>query len=133
MYIVKERSGKRVLISTYWNVNEDQGYKRSWWSWVLISTYWNVNYNIFGAFGHNIFVLISTYWNVNIDFFDFIIAASGFNLNLLECKYKTFNKWIWWWKGFNLNLLECKSKTLRGVLTDILVLISTYWNVNSGD
>ena len=32
--------------------------------------------------------------------------------------------------GFNLNLLECKCEYVNAYVTELIVLISTYWNVN---
>ena len=40
--------GKKVLISTYWNVNVQMKYDFEGLVAVLISTYWNVNYNTDG-------------------------------------------------------------------------------------
>ena len=34
--------------------------------------------------------------------------------------------------GFNLNLLECKLTFIKLSANSMLVLISTYWNVNRG-
>ena len=57
----------------------------------------------------NHIVLISTYWNVNFEIIAGSASSTGFNLNLLECKYK--------FEAYN-NI-------------PTIVLISTYWNVNS--
>ena len=62
--------------------------------------------------------------------YDFEGLVAGFNLNLLECKsfyslcYREFQK------GFNLNLLECKFLRYSPIYRAVIVLISTYWNVN---
>ena len=83
---LEEKIQELVLISTYWNVNEESlrqkmilyGFNlnllecKSWNSLqsrsktnVLISTYWNVNSDAYGQTERLDKVLISTYWNVN--------------------------------------------------------------------
>ena len=54
---------------------------------VLISTYWNVNNSVkYGQYLDTV-VLISTYWNVNACTVTPSQAKDCFNLNLLECKF----------------------------------------------
>ena len=78
---------KTVLISTYWNVNQKISERYRYFCQVLISTYWNVNIDEQGKWKYLIEVLISTYWNVNMDkIFEYEVIGSRFNLNLLECK-----------------------------------------------
>ena len=109
--ISKRLFWRRVLISTYWNVNATNPSKSYFICTVLISTYWNVNrvgdvhwqqknisFNLnlleckFGCtlevVSQIIYVLISTYWNVNIENIKNIMKVMSFNLNLLECKYR---------------------------------------------
>ena len=142
----------RVLISTYWNVNERvsldalngncfnlnllecklrASYKSS-----LLSKCFNLNlleckYSFDVEPFSSAVVLISTYWNVNVywdvvEYWEF----NSFNLNLLECKSIFLFISFVLTSSFNLNLLECKSWTCIYVLFEIQVLISTYWNVN---
>ena len=144
---------KQVLISTYWNVNNNAACSAADSTFVLISTYWNVNSALkavsascYAGFNLNLLeckskhswtftifeqVLISTYWNVNFFSVACMIPISSFNLNLLECKFlRLLRKWRRHIR-FNLNLLECKcgiSSTGEG---QDVVLISTYWNVNN--
>ena len=54
----------------------------------------------------------------------------SFNLNLLECKYVQNLSPAELIFCFNLNLLECKSFRTPKQPVHLLVLISTYWNVN---
>ena len=98
----------RVLIETYWNVNEDIHYLIDNDLIVLIETYWNVNF--VAVYGHpddfrinrNILecklapsdtqassdtVLIETYWNVNSRHEEsYICCHLSINRNILECK-----------------------------------------------
>ena len=58
---------------------------------VLISTYWNVNMGWTPILDNLYYVLISTYWNVNTLYFLLIrFLQQSFNLNLLECKFKSY-------------------------------------------
>ena len=75
---------------------------------VLISTYWNVNEKIQLSNDYAVSVLISTYWNVNQEAEGCQTRAERFNLNLLECKLENRGLTIAREFGFNLNLLECK-------------------------
>ena len=61
---------------------------------VLISTYWNVNVETVCANESARTVLISTYWNVNIKAETGDIALKCFNLNLLECKYFAVSEFV---------------------------------------
>ena len=100
---------KGVLISTYWNVNDVERFRKK----------------------SNHFVLISTYWNVNVKAIDRQIKNfEGFNLNLLECKcFYMLNNLLctsvlistYW------NVNSCQRTISHCTAT---VLISTYWNVN---
>ena len=57
------------------------------WERVLISTYWNVNQESYAEIVEKIEVLISTYWNVNKNLsINDLKRIHSFNLNLLECK-----------------------------------------------
>ena len=65
----EQRTGKNVLISTYWNVNSIYIIVPSLSRIVLISTYWNVNTSLLAKN---------------------ILFCKSFNLNLLECKFAKF-------------------------------------------
>ena len=99
---------------------------------VLISTYWNVN-NISGQ----VKKVLSPGFNLNL--LECKLTKEDhkkykrycFNLNLLECKWRHIQRRLHFAAGFNLNLLECKSTPHTHVLLNFSVLISTYWNVNA--
>ena len=78
---------KGVLISTYWNVNDVERFRKKSNHFVLISTYWNVNAFVPTKQPSQELVLISTYWNVNYQNTGYEGEKDSFNLNLLECKY----------------------------------------------
>ena len=127
----KSSSETRVLIDTWWNVNEALWNYKSLTCKVLIDTWWNVNYinywqnnvrficfnrymvececNWFMSICLGICVLIDTWWNVNLDEI------------MLRLAHDTVLIDTWW----NVNLYEI---TLSGV--NITVLIDTWWNVN---
>ena len=81
-------SEERVLIETYWNVNEDVTN--------FLKRLRSINRNILECkwirSNRNrvvIHVLIETYWNVNgigKEYYD--AHAKGINRNILECKYR---------------------------------------------
>ena len=58
-------SEERVLIETYWNVNERRYISCYRIHVVLIETYWNVNIVTLTKAITELTVLIETYWNVN--------------------------------------------------------------------
>ena len=59
------------------------------------------------------------------------LQIQSFNLNLLECKFGKSCIICIEVNSFNLNLLECKCNEILSRLSLRLVLISTYWNVNT--
>ena len=54
-----------LLISPYWNVNEEIARMEAEYAQLLISPYWNVNIRSYTIVRFDINLLISPYWNVN--------------------------------------------------------------------
>mgnify|MGYP000877370042 CR=1 FL=1 len=63
-------TGIRVLIDTWWNVNEKEDAYIYSIDRVLIDTWWNVNLTSTGYVRRDVRVLIDTWWNVNISLQD---------------------------------------------------------------
>ena len=101
---------EKVLIETLWNVNNTEEYIVKLSEVVLIETLWNVNVTIQGICRD---------------------PATGFNRNIVECKFKGLNMILNTGAGFNRNIVECKSLfKLSAMILTTLVLIETLWNVN---
>ena len=76
-------------------------------------------------------VLIDTWWNVNKNYKDFQKwRLDGFNRYMVECELLKINGVLWAVGCFNRYMVECESLLTAQQLSEILVLIDTWWNVN---
>ena len=60
-------------------------------------------------------------------------AITGLNRNILECKFCPPVLLVIYNSCLNRNILECKSEILSAAAFLSVVLIETYWNVNTAD
>ena len=121
----------KVLIDTWWNVNQSYGEEQLKEAFVLIDTWWNVNVTCGKNSPLMETVLIDTWWNVNSKANGSFTVAVRFNRYMVECEsfqvtYSTKSM-----SSFNRYMVECEYPTFFLFQSWSSVLIDTWWNVNS--
>ena len=56
----------------------------------------------------------------------------GINRNIVECKFRTVESWLYDHSWINRNIVECKYRKEVNNYHNLCELIETLWNVNSG-
>ncbi len=65
-----------------------------------------------------------------INFSSFSFPATNINRDILECKCVIMTLEADLLTDINRDILECKSSSTDFLVTEVLILIETYWNVN---
>ena len=100
---------EKVLIDTWWNVNQSFGEEQLKEAFVLIDTWWNVNNMIQLDPEQPMVVLIDTWWNVNSKHhFDTNIIGTSFNRYMVECESFSRNFDVSSSSCFNRYMVECE-------------------------
>ena len=121
-----------VLIDTWWNVNFPRLIDVFNDKKVLIDTWWNVNIYLDHLYTFQNTVLIDTWWNVNsVLNFPCVKIRFGFNRYMVECKLPCMSFFISSQSCFNRYMVECKSVCQSSNAKRCIVLIDTWWNVNT--